>query len=117
MELIFELFAFTAACMALVLLLRSRHDGNTRPAMIALSVSLGFDLLEVLARWYVEIKGTVESATIETFSAVLIVVALFYVSRFGEEKDKRFLGFAILCTVLVIIIFGLELLFSLVIKE
>jgi hypothetical protein len=117
MELIFELFAFTAACVALVLLLKAKPDKPVKPAIIALSVCLGFDLLEVLARWYVEIKGTVESATVETFSAILIIIALVYVSRFGEEKDKRFLGFAILCTALVVTLFGFELLFGLIIKE
>lgn len=117
MELIFELFAFTAAFVALMLLTRAKHDNPVKPAIIALGVSLGFDLLEVLARWRVNIRGTVESATVESFSALLIIVAMIYAFRFGEEKEKRLLGYAILCTILVTTLFGLELLFSLVIRE
>ncbi|MGQ3684546.1 MAG: hypothetical protein ACUBOA_05975 [Candidatus Loosdrechtia sp.] len=117
MELIFELFAFTAAFVALILLGKARSGYPVAPAIIALGVSLGFDLLEVLARWRVKVKGTVESATVETFSAILLIVAMIYAFRFGEEKDKRLLGYAILCTILVTTLFGLELLFSLLIIE
>jgi heme/copper-type cytochrome/quinol oxidase subunit 4 len=117
LELICEFFAFIAAFVALVLLAKARHGNPVKPAIIALGVSLGFDLLEVLVRWRVDIKGTVESATVETFSALLIIMAMIYAFRFGEEKEKRLLGYAILCTVLVTTLFCLELLFSLVIRE
>ncbi|MCF6157722.1 MAG: hypothetical protein E3K32_03925 [wastewater metagenome] len=116
MESIFELFAFTAACVALVLLLKARPDKSVKPAVIALYVCLGFDLLEILARRYARIGGTVESATVEVFSTILAIMALVYTSRFRKKRDKRLLEYAILCTVLLATIFGLELIFRLVIR-
>jgi Ca2+/H+ antiporter len=116
MELIYELFAFTAACVALVLLLKARPDKPVKPAIIALSICLGFDLLEIPARRYAGVVGAVESAALETFSALLAIIAIVYTSRFGKKRDERLRGYAILCTVLLVTIFGLELFFRLIIR-
>lgn len=116
MELIYELFAFTAACVGLVFLLKARSDKPVKPAIIALSISLGFDLLEIPARRYAGVAGAVESAALETFSAILAIMAIVYTSRFGKKRDKRLLEYAILCTALLVTVFGLELLFRLIIK-
>lgn len=118
MELIFELFSLAAAFVAIVLLTKVRqHDSSVKYALIALGACLGFDILEVLTRWHIRSKGTVEYATIETFTAIVVITALVYTFRFGEEKDRKLLGYAILCTILVANIFSLELFFGFIIRE
>lgn len=119
MELIFELFSLAAAFVAIVLLtkVRRQHDSSVKYALIALGACLGFDILEVLTRWHIRSKGTVEYATIETFTAIAVITALVYTFRFGEEKDRNLLGYAILCIILVANVFSLELFFGFIIRE
>ncbi|MBZ0190325.1 putative membrane protein [Candidatus Kuenenia stuttgartiensis] len=114
MEFIFKLITFTAAIVALILLAKARHGKTVTPAIVSLVVCLGFDLLEEISLFYKK-KLTIEVATLETFTAILVIITLIY--AFLLRREERFLGYAILCTALTATLCGLELIFFLFIKN
>ncbi len=114
-----EVALLITAVLALCLLLIARGGRAGVVAIITLYICIGLNLAEILLRRYMRMQSTVESATLETVTIVIVATALYYSVRSRKEGNKASgkLGFAILCMVWAVVIFGLEVLLGFILRK